>query len=98
VSPYTLVRAAVPDGLVGPYISQFLLRDVQYGTLQVSQRQDTVRLDVNYMIDFNEWLAVQRGAPRSLRPEDRDLVNTRYIQTPRDLTHTLISTPQTSGS
>jgi hypothetical protein len=39
---------------------------------------------VDYMTDFDEWLDVQRGAPRTT---PRDFVNTRYIQTPRDLGH-----------
>jgi len=87
VTPCTLFRGFTPGDLVGPYISQFLLRDVQFGTLGIPHRHDTVETGVNYMTHFDEWLAVQRGAPRGLRPGDRDTVNTRYLQTPRDMAH-----------
>lgn len=87
VTPRTLFRGFTPGDLVGPYISQFLLRDIQYGTLRIPHRHDTVQAGVDYMTHFDEWLAVQRGAPRALGPNDRDFVNTRYIQTPRDMAH-----------
>jgi hypothetical protein len=87
VTQSTLFRGVTPGELPGPYISQFLLRDIQHGTLRISQRQDTVKPGVDYMMDFDEWLAIQRGAPRDFKPGDRDFVNTRYIQTPRDLAH-----------
>ncbi|MGH8885727.1 MAG: vanadium-dependent haloperoxidase [Egibacteraceae bacterium] len=84
VTPRTLFRGHTPGDLVGPYISQLLLRDIQHGTLRLPQRQDTVEPGADYMTDFDEWLAVQRAAPRTT---DRDFANTRYIQTPRDLAH-----------
>ncbi|MGH8888036.1 MAG: vanadium-dependent haloperoxidase [Egibacteraceae bacterium] len=84
VTPRTLFRGRTPGDLVGPYISQLLLRDIQFGTLRTPHRHDTVEPGVDYMTDFDEWLAVQRGAPRTT---DRDFANTRYIQTPRDMAH-----------
>jgi len=84
VTPRTLFRGLTPGDLVGPYISQFLLQDSQLGTLRTVQRHDTVEPGVDYMTDFDEWLAVQRGAARIT---DRDFINTRYIQTPRDMGH-----------
>ncbi|MGH3785433.1 MAG: vanadium-dependent haloperoxidase [Pseudonocardiaceae bacterium] len=84
VTPRTLFRAYTPGDLVGPYVSQFLLQDVQAGTMRLTQRYDTVEAGVDFMTDFDEWLAVQRGAPRTT---NRDFVNTRYLQTPRDMAH-----------
>lgn len=84
VTPRTLFRGSTPGDLVGPYISQFLLQDAQHGTMRIQQRYDTVKAGVDYMTDFDEWLAVQRGAARTT---ERDFVNTRYIQTPRDMAH-----------
>lgn len=52
--------------LVGPYISQFLLQDIQFGTTRIPHRHDTVEAGVDYMTDFDEWLAIQH---RRLRPE-----------------------------
>lgn len=84
VTPRTLFRGNTPGDRVGPYVSQFLLRDVQFGTTRIVHRHDTVAPGVDYLTGFDEWLAVQRGAPRTT---ERDFVNTRYIQTPRDLAH-----------
>jgi hypothetical protein len=84
VTPATLFRGETPADLVGPLVSQFLLRDVQYGTTRIAHRHDTVATGVEYMTDWAEYLAVQRGAPRATQ---RDFANTRYLQTPRDVGH-----------
>ncbi|OLF17253.1 vanadium-dependent haloperoxidase [Actinophytocola xanthii] len=84
VTPRTLFRGDTPADRVGPFVSQFLLQPVQYGCSRIEQRIDTVEPGVDYGTTFDEWLAIQRGAPRQTR---RDFVNTRYIQTPRDLGH-----------
>lgn len=84
VTPHALFRGNTPADLVGPFVSQFLLRPVQYGTLRVPQLHDTVQPGVNYGAEFGEWLALQRGAARTTQ---RDFTHTRHIQTPRDLAH-----------
>ncbi|MFC3995599.1 vanadium-dependent haloperoxidase [Nocardiopsis sediminis] len=83
VTPRALFRGTSRGDLAGPFISQFLLRDVHFGTHTIRQRQDTIE-PVDYVTDFGEWLAVQRGAERDT---ERDYAHTRYIQTPRDLAH-----------
>lgn len=85
VTPRTLFRGSTPGDLAGPYISQFLLRDIPYGTLRIPQRQDTVAPGVDFVTDFEDWLRLQNGERRAFI--DRDFVNTRYIQTPRDMAH-----------
>ncbi|MGH3716706.1 MAG: vanadium-dependent haloperoxidase [Micromonosporaceae bacterium] len=83
VTPATLFRGFTTGDLRGPYVSQFLLRDFRYGTLAISQRQDTVKPGQDFLTDFDDWLDVQRGAGRRAQRRGRP----RYLQTPRDLAH-----------
>ena len=84
ITPDTLFRGDTRGDLRGPFLSQFLLKDVPYGTLLVSQRQDTPDPGVDHLVDYTDWLKVQNGAEPAVRrnPDKR-----RYIQTPRDLAH-----------
>lgn len=83
VTPATIFRGNTPGNQKGPYVSQFLLKDIPYGTLTISQRQKTVILDVNYMTDPASWLSIQNG----LDPLVTDTFDgvTRYIRNGRDL-------------
>ena len=83
VTPAVLFRGDTRGDVRGPYVSQFLFRDIQYGTLLIPQLHDTVQRDQDFMTDFDSWLAVQRGV--SVPPIDRDQQNRRYLQTPRDM-------------
>ncbi|WP_206057647.1 MULTISPECIES: vanadium-dependent haloperoxidase [Nocardiopsis] len=85
VTPATLFRGCTAGDLTGPYLSQFLLLDIPYGTLRVQQRHDTVPAEVDHVCDFDTWLAVQRGVEQP--EEDRDADDRRYIRNPRDLAH-----------
>ena len=83
VVPRNLFRNPTPGDLAGPYISQLLLRDIPYGTLQVSQRQRTFVPNVNFVTSFTEWLAIQNGAdPSSASTYDN---TRRHIRNLRDL-------------
>ncbi|MFF8432319.1 vanadium-dependent haloperoxidase [Streptomyces sp. NPDC016566] len=84
ITPLTLFRGNTAADLSGPFVSQFLLQPVQYGTLRVPQLHDTVQPGADYGTEFGDWLALQRGAARSTQ---RDFTGTRYLQTPRDLAH-----------
>jgi hypothetical protein len=83
VTPAVLFRGDARGDVRGPYLSQFLFRDIQYGTLLVPQLHDTVQRDRDFMTEFDSWLAVQRGTP--VLPIPRDQINRRYLQTPRGL-------------
>jgi membrane-associated phospholipid phosphatase len=82
VTPETLFRGNTPGDLAGPYVSQFLLKDIPYGTLTVRQLQGTVQPGVDYLTEFPAWLEAQNGA---VIPPNRPDQPPRYIQTPRDL-------------
>lgn len=87
VTPDFLFRGDTPGDRRGPFISQFLLKDIQFGTYRYAQRQDTVRPSKDYMTTFNTWLRIQRGWHRQLADADRDRAHPRYITAPRDLAH-----------
>ncbi|MEO1311219.1 MAG: vanadium-dependent haloperoxidase [Pseudomonadota bacterium] len=61
VTPTTAFRGETPGDLVGPYISQFLLRDIPYGPGVIEQRYAVPTAGLDFMTDYDEWLAVQRG-------------------------------------
>jgi membrane-associated phospholipid phosphatase len=83
VTPATLFRGFAPGDLVGPYVSQFLLKPVVFGTLRFNQRQRTAQPNLDYLIDPADWLSIQDGN----QPAAQDQFNPvrRYIRTPRDL-------------
>ena len=82
VTPQTLFRGDTPGDAAGPYLSQFLLLDVPYGSLTISQRQRTVLPGFDYMTTPGEWLNIQNGGPAG--PDQFD-PTPRYIRNGRDL-------------
>lgn len=82
VTADTIFRGFTPGDLAGPYVSQFLLKPFNYGTLRVNPRQRTAQSGVDYMMDFAAWLAIQNGGPNA--PDAFDPVR-RYIRNMRDL-------------
>jgi membrane-associated phospholipid phosphatase len=84
VTPATLFRGFTPGDLVGPYVSQFLIKPVVFGTLLFNHRQRTARRGLDYLTDPVQWKAVQDGDAASLGTDQFDPVR-RYIRNPRDL-------------
>ncbi len=82
VTPETIFRGCTPGELTGPYLSQFLLRDIPYGSLLVSQQQRTVVSGLDYLKQYDEWLCVQDGG---LSSQDEFDGARRYIRNMRDL-------------
>ena len=70
----------------GPYLSQFLIRDIPFGSLVTSARQKTVYGGTDYMTDWDTWLKVQRGLGNGPNVPNPDS-DRRYICTMRDLAH-----------
>ena len=73
---------------VGPFVSQFLWRDIPYGSLTISQQQMHAEAGVDYMTDAAEWRAVQNGEARDPMQHlvgRHDAADRRLILTMRDL-------------
>ncbi len=83
LTPLSLFRGHPRGALVGPYLSQFLLRDFNYAAIEVQQRIHTTVPDRDYLTSFDTWLASQNGAPAP----GRDVLDPepRYIRNLRDL-------------
>ncbi|MCI0744061.1 MAG: vanadium-dependent haloperoxidase [Verrucomicrobia subdivision 3 bacterium] len=82
VTPETVFRGNTLGDLPGPYLSQFLWLDIPQGTMLVPQKLYTSFPGLDYMTDYNEWLAIQNGAmplPYQMDPTPR------YIRNLRDL-------------
>ncbi|XXY44940.1 vanadium-dependent haloperoxidase [Sorangium sp. So ce269] len=77
-------RHVIPPGVLdGPYISQFLLRDIPYGPQLIGGAIRTALPGNDFQTDHDEWLAVQNGIAPA-RTLAYDPVR-RYISTGRDL-------------
>lgn len=90
VTTRTLFRGITPGDLAGPYVSQFLLLDVPYGTLTIDQRQFRAVEGVDYMTAWGDWLEVQNGEGQGTAGADQFETNAgqfvkRYIRSGRDL-------------
>jgi len=87
VTPKTLFRGFTPGDVAGPYVSQFLLKPLEYGAIHIEQRLNTYLPLSNggrdYMTDQASWLAVQNGAG----PFGQNLIDPtpRYARNGRDL-------------
>lgn len=57
----TLFRLGLPGDEVGPMVSQFFLRPVVFGTQTIDARQRPYVKDVNYLTEFDDWLAAQNS-------------------------------------
>ena len=77
-------RSVTPPGVLdGPLISQFLLRDVPYGSQWIGARIRTASPASEFLTEYEEWLATQNGAaPKRQMQFDP---TPRYIATGRDL-------------
>ncbi len=86
-------RGFTKGDLAGPYISQFLLKDIPYGSLCISQKQKTATTNKDYMKTYADWLAIQNGenAGVGYNPCNDDLsggafeAQPQYIRNLRDL-------------
>lgn len=83
VTQQTLFRDNLPGALVGPYISQFLMKDVPYVATTIVQRYRTTAAKDDHLTLYDDWLAVQNG---SLPPSSNVFDPTpRYIRDGRDI-------------
>jgi membrane-associated phospholipid phosphatase len=83
VTPETLFRGDTPGDLAGPYLSQFLWKDVPYGMTTIVQRYRTAQPGTDFMTSFADCLARQRGIPPTTGTVFDPVP--RYIRSGRDL-------------
>jgi hypothetical protein len=84
VTANTLFRGLRPGDLTGPYLSQYFLLPVSFGTLSVAQKFNVYTPGTDYLTDFNTWLMVQNG--QGPFPTNAFVPNsTSYIKSGRDL-------------
>ncbi len=94
ITPANLFRLGLPGEEVGPLLSQFFMRDVNFGTQIIDQRQRPYKSNMNFLADFKAWLGAQNSgrdadglAYPSANEKDADNFEAapRYIGTMRDL-------------
>jgi len=82
ITAATLFRGIRPGDLTGPYISQFFLQPVTFGTLSVTQKFNAYVPATDYLTSYASWLAVVNGQG----PFPPNVISgTSYIKNGRDL-------------
>lgn len=77
-------KHVIPPGVLeGPAISQFAYRDVPYGTQRIAAVSRVPVKGQDFLIDYDEWLANQDGAPATRQIEYE--AEPRHLSTVRDL-------------
>lgn len=84
VTTGTLFRGIFQGDLEGPYISQFLWKNVPFISTSIIQRYNTTLPGDDHVTSYEHWLAVQDG----LGPQTKNQIDpvSRYIRNGRDLT------------
>ena len=83
VTPQTLFRGFTNDDVIGPYVSQFLLKPFNYGPYEITGRISVCVPGVDYLTTEAAWLACRNG--QGPFPADRIDAQPRYIRNGRDL-------------
>jgi len=83
VTAGNLFRGTAPGCEAGPYVSQYLLKTIYFGSTPREQVYRTGAAGVDYITDYSEWLGIQSGLP-PYRKEAFD-PTLRYIRNGRDL-------------
>jgi hypothetical protein len=83
VTPSTMFRGNTPGDLVGPYLSQFLLKPIPFGATTIVQQYRTAIPGNDFMTVCADWLSIQNGVPATA--SNTFDPNIRYIRNGRDL-------------
>ena len=87
VTADTLFRGFTAEDLIGPYVSQFLLKPFAYGAISVEQKFKTYSARAyggkDYLTDVQSWLAAQNGI--ASQEQNRTDPMLRYVRNGRDL-------------
>ena len=82
VTPQTLFRGLTAGDTIGPFVSQFMIRPVQYGAQMVDQKIRAFAPGTDYLTDFSSWLAVQNG---NLPAAPNQYAARTLLRNPRDI-------------
>ena len=82
VTPATLFRGFTRGGQIGPYVSQFLWRDLPWTPIRVQQKIRVAAPEKDYLTSWDDWLNIQNG---NVYPVNDYEDVPRYIRTARDL-------------
>ncbi len=82
VTPALLFRGTSRGGRTGPYLSQFLVRDLPWTPIRVPQKIRTAIAKHDYVMDEQSWLALQNGA---ISEDTKFAEKPTYVRTGRDL-------------
>lgn len=82
VTPQTLFRDDFVGCTIGPYVSQFLLKDCPFGAQVIDQRIRTAIAGTDFMTDFQSWLDIQNGCQPT---QTLHLDEPRFCRNGRDL-------------
>lgn len=82
-SAQTVFRGSTKGNVVGPYISQFLLKPIPYGAGRIEQRYSVPLAGSDFMTSFGEWSQIQTGFLPWLAAEYQAVP--RFIINGRDL-------------
>lgn len=82
VTPATLFRGNSAAAKRGPYVSQFLLRDVSMAPIRVQQKIRTATAGHDWLTDPADWLNIQNGQLAPVPDFDK---TPRYVRSGRDL-------------
>ena len=83
VTAANVFRGTAPGCTVGPYVSQYLLQTINFGSTPQEQMYRTGMPGVNYLTTYGEWLLLQSGLPPYLTEQFDPTF--RYIHTGRNL-------------
>jgi hypothetical protein len=92
LQPENLFRGSLPGCTQGPHVSQFLYKFIPRGARMQDQKVPIAKPGVDYMTEYDDWLAVQNGQnpyDTSFRDAEEFVhdpeLEERYIVTGRDL-------------
>jgi membrane-associated phospholipid phosphatase len=82
IQPRLLFRGPTRGDQVGPYVSQFLLKDVPYGARRMDQRIRTTVPGDDHLLIYTDWIRAQNGGSVNANRLEQ---NIRYVINGRDL-------------
>jgi len=82
ITPATVFRGGFPGGRGGPYVSQFLWRDLPWTPIRVPQKIRIAAAGKDYLTRWDDWLNIENG---NVYPVNDYETKPRYIVTGRDL-------------